>query len=89
MQEHVRKRGWPWIFASLLILFAGIAIGSKTTEVQAASTYYNKLVWNDAHTERYYYNSSGQTVRSSWITVGRYRYYADSEGCLVLNDWIK
>lgn len=89
MQEHVRKRGWLWIFACLLILFAGIAIGSKTTEVQAASTYYNKLVWNDAHTERYYYNSSGQKVRSSWITVGRYRYYADSEGCLVLNDWIK
>lgn len=89
MENHVKKRSSLWLFIVALLLVAGVAAGSKPLQVQAASQYYNKLVWNDAHTERYYYNSSGQKVKSAWVTVGKYKYYLDKNGCVVLNDWLK
>lgn len=89
MQNYGRKAKWLWVLAFVLVLFAGTLVGGKTVKVQAAGTYYNKLVWNDAHTERYYYNSYGQKVKNAWVTVGKYKYYFNNEGKAVLNNWIK
>ncbi|MGI6070534.1 MAG: N-acetylmuramoyl-L-alanine amidase family protein [Blautia sp.] len=88
MQKHVSKRSGLWIFAFILILFAGVFLSNRTViQTQAAVQYYNKLVWIDG--ERYYYNSSGKKVTSSWVTVGKYKYYFGKDGKAIREDWIK
>lgn len=87
MGRDIRK--WMWLILCTWVLAFLLLPGGKAAEVQAASRYRNQLVWNSAHTERYYYNSSGQQVKSTWVKVGKYKYYVDRYGHVVRNNWLK